>query len=168
MKKIRLIALWFPLLMVFPCLAEELKATGGVEAYISPSGADTEAIVNEINSAKAEIIVQTHWLAYKPIADALATAQKRGVTIDYVVDNGKYKDINLSPDLKSHSYIDSSHVISHSKAMIIDRRTLIALSLSSAKSGTKDGIDNFVILKGDMPLVHKYIRKYEKHKRRSE
>lgn len=168
MKKICLITLWFPLIIPFPCLAEEFRATGGVEAYISPNGVDTQAIVNEINSAKLEIIVQTNWLDYKPIADALVTAQKRRVTIDYVVDNSKYKDNNLSPDLKSHTYIDSSHVIIHRKAMIIDRRTLIALSLNSAKTGTKYGIDNFVILKGDMPLVHKYIRKYEKHKRRSE
>jgi phosphatidylserine/phosphatidylglycerophosphate/cardiolipin synthase-like enzyme len=152
--------------LTIPCLSETFKATDNVEAYISPNGVDTEAIVKEINSAKSEILLQADWITFKPIADALVNAQKRGVKIEAVIDNSKHDKDILSSNLGFYTYIDSMHIITNNKAMIIDRRTII-FSSSNQTSG-KDNSGNLIILKGNMPMVEKYIRNYEEHKGHSE
>lgn len=161
--KVLIILLSF--LLAFSCLAEEFK---NVEVSFSPKGVDTEAIVKEINSAKSEILLQAQWLTSKTIADALVSAHKRGVKIEAVTDHSKHKENSFLSDLKIPTYIDSLHVPTHNKVMIIDRKTLITSSSKSTKPCGKNNSGNLLILKGNNPQVDKYIMIFEEHKAHSE
>ena len=46
------------------------------QVYFSPKGGCTEAIVNQIDHAKSEILVQAYSFTSAPIAKALTTAYK--------------------------------------------------------------------------------------------
>lgn len=97
------------------CNAEEFKATGTIDAYFSPRGGATEAIVKEINTAKQEILVQAYSFTSKPIAKALVDAKKRGIKIEAVLDKSQKRDKYTSADFVAHAgiptYIDSAHAI---------------------------------------------------------
>jgi phosphatidylserine/phosphatidylglycerophosphate/cardiolipin synthase-like enzyme len=154
------------------CCAEKLKSTGTIDAYFSPDGGAAEAIVREINSAKSEILVQAYSFTSKPIAKALVNAKKRGIKIEAVLDKSQRKEKYSSADFVAHAgiptYIDSAHAIAHNKIIIIDRSTLITGSFNFTKAAEEKNTENLLIIKGNKPLVERYIRNFDDHKGHSE
>jgi phosphatidylserine/phosphatidylglycerophosphate/cardiolipin synthase-like enzyme len=152
--------------------ADEFKSTGTIDSYFSPRGGATEAIVKEINSAKLEILVQAYSFTSKPIAKALVDARKRGIKIEAVLDKSQRKEKYTSADFVAHAdiptYIDSAHAIAHNKIIIIDRSTLITGSFNFTRAAEEKNAENLLIIKGNKPLVDRYIRNFEEHKRHSE
>jgi phosphatidylserine/phosphatidylglycerophosphate/cardiolipin synthase-like enzyme len=126
------------LISISPVNAEQFKATGTIDAYFSPHGGCTEAIVKEISNAKTEILVQAYSFTSKPIAQALVYARKRGIKIEVILDRSQRSQKYSSADFVAHSeiptYIDSAHAIAHNKIMIIDRDTLITGSFNFTKA----------------------------------
>lgn len=167
-----LIAILLSTLLTTPCLCESFKATGTIEAYFSPNGGATEAIVKEINAAKSEILVQAYSFTSKPIAKALVDARKRGIKIEAVLDKSQRNEKYTSADFVAHAgiptYIDSAHAIAHNKIIIIDRSTLITGSFNFTKAAEEKNAENLLILNGNKPLVERYIRNFEEHKGHSE
>lgn len=152
--------------------ADQFKASGTVDVYFSPNGGATEAIVNEIESAKKEILVQAYSFTSKPIAKALVDARKRGIKIEAVLDKSQRKEKYTSADFVAHAgiptYIDSTHAIAHNKIMIIDRSTLITGSFNFTKAAEEKNAENMLVMKGNKPLVERYLRNFEEHKGHSE
>lgn len=70
-----------------PCLSDSFQSTGTIDAYFSPNGGATEAIVDELDAAKQHIMVQAYSFTSKPIAKALNQAHKRGVKVEVILDN---------------------------------------------------------------------------------
>jgi len=160
------------ILLVLPCQAEEFKATGTIEALFSPKGGATAAIVKEINSAKNEILVQAYSFTSASISKALVDAHKRGVKIEAVLDKSQKGAKYTSADFISHvgiaTYIDSSHAIAHNTIMILDRATLITGSFNFTKAAEEKNAENLLCIKGNKPLVDRYIKNFEEHKGHSE
>jgi phosphatidylserine/phosphatidylglycerophosphate/cardiolipin synthase-like enzyme len=59
------------------------------QVYFSPRGGCTEAIINQINQAKIEILVQAFSFTSVPIAKALINAHKRGVKVQAILDKSQ-------------------------------------------------------------------------------
>lgn len=169
-----LISLLTILLLLTPLVgnAEQFQSTGTIDAYFSPNGGATEAIIKEINSAKSEILVQAYSFTSKPIAKALVDAHKQGIKIEAVLDKSQRKEKYTSADFVAHAgiptYIDSTHAIAHNKIIIIDRSTLITGSFNFTKAAEEKNAENLLILKGNKQLVDRYIRNFEEHKGHSE
>jgi phosphatidylserine/phosphatidylglycerophosphate/cardiolipin synthase-like enzyme len=140
--------------------------------YFSPRGGATEAIVREINAAGREILLQAYSFTSQPIAKALVDARKRGIRIEAVLDRSQRKEKYTSADFVAHAgiptYIDSAHAIAHNKIIIIDRSTLISGSFNFSRAAEEKNAENLQILKGNKPIVDRYIRNFEDHKRHSE
>jgi len=81
--------------------AEQFKSTGTVDVYFSPDGGTTAAIVNELNSAKSEILIQAYSFTSVPIAKALIEAKKRGIKIEVVLDKSQRSEKYSSADFAS-------------------------------------------------------------------
>ena len=152
--------------------AEPLKAVGTIDTYFSPNGGATEAVVKEINLAKSEILVQAYSFTSKPIAKALVDAHKRGIKIEVVLDKSQRREKYTSADFVAHAgiptYIDDKHAIAHNKIMILDRSTLITGSFNFTKAAEEKNAENLLVIKGNKPLVDRYIRNFEEHKGHSE
>lgn len=152
--------------------AEEFNSTGTVDAYFSPRGGATEAIVKEINTAKSEILVQAYSFTSEPIAKAFVDAHKKGVKIEAVLDKSQRREKYSSADFVARAgiptYIDDNHAIAHNKIMIIDRTTLITGSFNFTKAAEEKNAENLLVIKGNKPLVDRYIRNFEEHKEHSE
>lgn len=72
--------------------------------------------------------------------------------------NGKYS----SSDFLSHSgiptYIDDKHSIAHNKIMIIDQQKLITGSFNFTRADEDKNAENLQVIKGNKPLVARYLR----------
>lgn len=149
-----------------------LPSTGTVDVYFSPRGGATEAIVREISKAKHTIQVQAYSFTSTPIAKALLDAHKRGVKVEAVLDksqkSAKYTSATFLKNAGIPVYIDDKHAIAHNKIIIIDQSTLITGSFNFTKAAEEKNAENLLIIKGNQPLVDKYLKNYEVHKEHSE
>lgn len=154
------------------CAAEVFQATGTIDIFFSPKGGAADAIVREIDNARSEILVQAYSFTSAPIAKALVEAKKRGVQVEAVLDKSQRKERYTSATFVSNAgiptFIDAAHAISHNKIMIIDRQTLITGSFNFTKAAEERNAENMLIIRGNAPLVKRYIENYTKHKEHSE
>jgi phosphatidylserine/phosphatidylglycerophosphate/cardiolipin synthase-like enzyme len=152
--------------------ADQFKSAGTVDVYFSPNGGATNAVVTELNRARTEILVQAYSFTSAPIAKALTDAGKKGVHIEVVLDRSQKSEKYSSADFVSHAvipvFIDSKHAIAHNKIMIIDRNTLITGSFNFTKAAEEKNAENLLNLKGNKPLVDRYIQNFELHKEHSD
>ena len=162
----------FTLLHIPSVRAEEFQATGTVDVYFSPEGGATSAIVEEINNAKMEILIQAYSFTSKPIAKALLDANKRKIRIEVVLDKSQQTEKYSSVDFVAHAgiltYIDAKHTIAHNKIMIIDRSTLITGSFNFTNAAEGKNAENMLIIKGNKPLVDRYMKNFYDHMEHSE
>ncbi len=149
-----------------------IPSTGTTDVYFSPHGGATEAVVREIDGAKNEILVQAYSFTSAPIAKALVAAKKRGIKIEVVLDKSQRKEKYTSADFVAHAgiptYIDDRHAIAHNKIIIIDKQTLITGSFNFTKAAEEKNAENLLVLKGNKPLVERYIQNFMEHKGHSE
>ena len=68
---------------------EETFNPSGVSVYFSPKGGCTEAVVRELDGAKASIRVQAYSFTSAPIAKALVDAHRRGVDVAVILDKSQ-------------------------------------------------------------------------------
>jgi phosphatidylserine/phosphatidylglycerophosphate/cardiolipin synthase-like enzyme len=158
--------------IVVPTFAEPIKATGTMEVYFSPCGGATEAIVREIDQAKREILVQAYSFTSPQIAQALVQAWKRGVKVEAVLDKSQRKERYTGATFLNNAgvpvMIDAKHAIAHNKIMVIDRETLITGSFNFTKAAEEKNAENLLVIKGNKPLVNRYLENYRGHKGHAE
>ncbi|WP_444548290.1 phospholipase D family nuclease [Candidatus Magnetomonas plexicatena] len=139
--------------------------------YFSPNGGCTDAIINEINGAKSEILVQAYSFTSKAIAEALVKAKKSGVKIAIILDKSnktaKYSSADFTAHMGIPTYIDSVHAIAHNKIMIIDGETLITGSFNFSKAAEEHNAENLLIIKSKK-LAQTYIENWNNHRQHSE
>jgi phosphatidylserine/phosphatidylglycerophosphate/cardiolipin synthase-like enzyme len=149
-----------------------IPSTGTIDVFFSPNGGATEAIVHEINSAKLEILVQAYSFTSKPIAKALLDAKKRSISIIVVLDKSQRKERYTEATFLFNAgipvFIDNKHAIAHNKIIIIDRQTLITGSFNFTRAAEEKNAENLLVIKGNKPLVDRYIRNFEDHRQHSE
>lgn len=153
-------------------IAEQFPAIGTIDVYFSPRGGATEAIVDEINKAQSEILVQAYSFTSAPIAKGLIEAKKRGVKIEVVLDKSQRTEKYSSADFITHAgiptYIDPKHAIAHNKIILVDGQTLITGSFNFSKAAEERNAENLLVIKGNKPLVERYIQNFDEHKSHSE
>ena len=78
------------------------------QVCFSANGGCTETIVNQIEAAKSEILVQAYSFTSVPIAKALLNAHKRGIKVEALLDKSQRKEeIHLS---HLHGQLRHSHL----------------------------------------------------------
>lgn len=141
------------------------------QVYFSPNGGGTEAIVEALGKAKAQILVQAYSFTSKEIAKALVEAHKRGVKTEIILDkfnrSGKYSAADFTAHAGIPTYIDSAHAIAHNKIMIIDKEVVIMGSFNFTKAAEEKNAENLLVIRS-RELALDYIENWDKHKQHSE
>jgi phosphatidylserine/phosphatidylglycerophosphate/cardiolipin synthase-like enzyme len=139
--------------------------------YFSPRGGCTEAIINQINNAKSEILIQAYSFTSRDIVVAIVNAHKCGVHVEIILDRSNQSAKYSAGDFTAHmgipTYIDFMHTIAHNKIMILDKETVITGSFNFTKAAEEKNAENLLILK-DKGLAAVYIDNWVKHKKHSE
>lgn len=152
--------------------ANAMPSTGTVEVYFSPRGGATEVIAHEINNAKKEILIQSYSFTSKPIAKAMIDAKLRGIGVIAILDKSQRRERYTAATFLQNAgcmvLIDDKHAIAHSKTILVDRSVLITGSFNFTKSAEEKNAENLLVIKGNKPLVERYIKNFEEHKGHSE
>ena len=117
------------------------------------------------------MLVQAFSFTSKPIAKALLDAKKRGIKVEAVLDKSNatatYSAATFLANAGIDILIDSEHAIAHNKIMIIDRSVLITGSFNFSNSAENKNAENLLVIKGNKPLLNKYLKNYEEHRSHS-
>jgi phosphatidylserine/phosphatidylglycerophosphate/cardiolipin synthase-like enzyme len=137
----------------------------------SPDGNCTDAIIKEIDSATAEILIQAYSFTSAPIAKALLNAHKRGVKVEAILDKSQrtanYSSATFLANSRIPTYIDAKHAIAHNKVMIIDKATVITGSFNFTKAAEEKNAENLLVIRSK-ELAGIYIENWYKHREHSE
>jgi phosphatidylserine/phosphatidylglycerophosphate/cardiolipin synthase-like enzyme len=141
------------------------------QVCFSPNGGCTETIVNQIEAAKSEILVQAYSFTSIPIAKALINAHKRGVKVEVILDKSqkseRYTSATFLKNAGVPTYIDDKHAIAHNKIMIIDKEIVITGSFNFTKAAEEKNAENLLIIKNP-ELAKIYIDNWINHRNHSE
>jgi len=139
-----------------------------ITPHFSPKGGCTDAIVNEINHARKEILVQAYSFTCPAIAAALIAARARGVKVLILLDRANEKDSRSELGIIEHQgvdvLIDAHHAIAHNKIIIIDQQTLITGSFNFTRQAEHENAENMLILKGSPHILDPYVKNFMAHK----
>jgi phosphatidylserine/phosphatidylglycerophosphate/cardiolipin synthase-like enzyme len=137
-----------------------------INAYFSPKGGCTDAIVREIDAAKSSILVQAYSFTSSAIAKALREAHKRGVQAAVILDKAQETDIYSEADLLLHegirTLIDAEHQIAHNKIMVIDGGVVITGSFNFTKQAEEGNAENLLIIR-DPDIAKRYTDNWNVH-----
>lgn len=136
--------------------------------HFSPKGGCTRAIVQELDKAHHEILLQAYSFSCPAIAAALIAARKRGISVQVLLDRANEKETfsELGPlhEQGLDVLIDAHHAIAHNKIIIIDRRTLITGSFNFTRQAEQENAENMLIIKGYPELVRAYVQNFLLHR----
>jgi phosphatidylserine/phosphatidylglycerophosphate/cardiolipin synthase-like enzyme len=144
---------------------QEIKAIGTIEVAFSPNNGVTSVVVNAINQAKKQILVEAYSFTSKPIANAIVEAKRRGVDIWILLDKTQNKSgYSVAKFFYNHGIskikIDQKHAIFHNKIMIIDNENLITGSFNFTKAAEEKNAENLLYFKNNKDLTNIYIKEF--------
>jgi phosphatidylserine/phosphatidylglycerophosphate/cardiolipin synthase-like enzyme len=162
------------LLLLTPSLSHPATITldnTPTQVYFSPRGGCTEAIVDQIDHTRAEILVQADSFIATPIAKSLINGYKRGVKVQAILDKSqqseRYTSAAFPANVGIPTYIDAAHAIAHNKVMVIDREIVITGSFNFTKAAEEKNAENLLILRSK-DLARGYMDNWYRHKDHSE
>jgi phosphatidylserine/phosphatidylglycerophosphate/cardiolipin synthase-like enzyme len=170
--KSKLILLVLFLVLPFTSIARDLTLSNvPARVFFSPNGGCTKAIVSELGMAKSEVLVQAYSFTSRAIAEALLNAQKRGVSIQIILDKSNLSDRYSAADFTAHAgistYIDAQHSIAHNKIMIIDNEVVITGSFNFTRAAEVKNAENLLVIRSK-ELAKIYRDNWREHKEHSE
>jgi phosphatidylserine/phosphatidylglycerophosphate/cardiolipin synthase-like enzyme len=158
--KIFFLPVWLLTLLVFSPSAKALNFQHETLEYsvcFTPGGTCTQDIINMLNSAKKQVLVQAYQLTSAPIADALVQAHRRGVDVEVILD--KTQVSNKRGQLCSPAkclleqgipiWIDRKPAIAHNKVMVIDEQIVMTGSFNFSKGAQLRNAENLLILEDE-------------------
>jgi len=144
----------------------EQPAGVGWQLYFSPHGGCTEAILQQLESAKESIFVQAYAFTSEPIAKALADARKRGVRVSIILDKSQrseqYSEAGFLAQSDIRTLVDDGHAIAHNKVMVIDGHTVITGSFNFTAAAEDKNAENLLVIH-DTGLAQRYLENWMAH-----
>lgn len=150
-----------------------LPATGTIELAFAPEDDATGLVVNAIDAAKKQVLVQAFSFTSREIATALIHAQRRGIDVQLIADLGQTEKIerNRINEIAAGGVpvlIDSRHTAAHNKVMIIDAGTpnaaLVTGSFNFTYGAQKNNAENLLVFRDNAQLVQAYADNWQRHR----
>jgi phosphatidylserine/phosphatidylglycerophosphate/cardiolipin synthase-like enzyme len=162
------------LMLVWGAAARAINVEVGhlppIEVYFSPHSGGTTAIVQEIDRARSEILVQAYSFTSATIAQALLRAHRRGIRVEVILDksqkNQRYSSFTFLTNARIPTYIDAEHAIAHNKIILIDRSVVITGSFNFTKAAEEKNAENLLIIRSK-ELTKRYLDNWLHHRNHS-
>ena len=161
------------MLLASPAFAE--PAAPSIAVWFSPHKPGpgcTAAIVEELDAAKKEVLVQAYSFTSAPIAKALADAKKRGVAVTVIMDAKRLGETYNEADYLTSAgvtvYSDPKHAIAHNKVIVIDSRVVVTGSFNFTQQAELRNAENLLVLRDIPPIAEAYRENFQVHQKHSE
>ncbi len=152
-------------------------AQGTIQSAFAPWDDIEALIVEQLDAARRQILVQAYLLTSRPITDALVAARKRGIDVRVLMDNGQL-DKNASDRLRQLRgagipvWLETAYRNAHNKVIIIDAplasATVITGSYNFTWSAQHKNAENILVLGRNPPLAARYAQNWQRHRQDAE
>ncbi|MGH8751371.1 MAG: phospholipase D-like domain-containing protein [Burkholderiales bacterium] len=149
-----------------------LAATGTIELAFTPDQAADRMVINAVNHAHTQILVQAFSFTHRAIAQALINAKKRGVDVQLIADAEQTEKIsnNMIAGIAAAgiiTYLDFQHLSAHNKIMVIDAggadAAVVTGSFNFTHAAQFKNAENLIILRGNPQLTAAYLENWNHH-----
>jgi phosphatidylserine/phosphatidylglycerophosphate/cardiolipin synthase-like enzyme len=150
---------WLKLAFVMALALPGAASGGELRACFTPGQNCTALIIEQINAAQSELLVQAYGFTSPEIIQAIGRAKERGVDVNVILDRVNEQDRYTGATyLLNHGIdplIDDRVVIAHNKIMVIDDRNVITGSFNFTKAAQRNA-ENVLFVIDDMALAAAY------------
>ncbi len=141
-----------------------IPARAAIQRCFTPGQDCTNAIVQAIDLASKELLVQAYGFTSCPIIEAIGRAKARGVKVQVLLDRSSEQTryagvIAFLRERGIEPRIDHTVKIQHNKIIVIDRRRVLTGSFNFTASAQKRNAENLVII-GSRPNAREYRRNW--------
>lgn len=143
-----------------------------VTALFSPEDNIQKTLVNTINNAQRNILVQAYLFTDERVGNALIAAHKRGVNVEILLDSEMALGGKNVLTLRFYEAgipvrLETQYENAHNKVMIFDHDTAKAVvvtgSYNFTYSAQQRNAENVVIIRNSPAIVTRYVTNWRKH-----
>ncbi len=154
-----------------------MTASGTIQLAFSPEDDTGALIIEAINGAKKQVLVQTFSFTHRKIAQALIDAKRRGVDVQLLADREQIRRMQrgLVPEIAAAgipTFVDSEHDSAHNKIMVIDAGSqqgiVITGSFNFTHAAQYRNAENLLIFRGNPQLTQSYLNNWKRHRAHSQ
>lgn len=152
--------------------AQPIAAQGTLQAAFTPWDDVEGMIVESIDSAKKQVLVQAYLLTSKKIANALIAAHRRAIDVRVLVDAEQLVkgDSSKVPELTNAGipvWLETKYQNAHNKIIVIDATTADAIVITGSFNFTwtaqHKNAENILIARSNPTLASRYALNWERH-----
>ena len=146
-------------------------ATGSIEIAFTPGDRIDRLLIEAIDAARQEVLVQAYSFTDRAIARALVRARQRGVAVRVVADREQARTLpqNALPDLVAGGvevWLDGNFQAAHNKVVIIDaatpRATTVTGSYNFTIAAQRGNAENVIVLRDNAVVATAYRQNWER------
>lgn len=154
-----------------------VAASGTLQVLFTPEDNATGQIVQAIEHAQKQVLVQTFSFTSREIAQALIVAKQRGVDVQVITDAEQMLRMERSkvPTVAAGGvpvFVDSRHDSAHNKVMVIDAGSaspsVITGSFNFTHAAQFKNAENLLIFRGNRELTAAYLENWRRHREHSQ
>ena len=154
-----------------------VAASGTLQVLFTPEDNATGQIVQAIEHAQKQVLVQTFSFTSREIAQALINAKQRGVDVQVITDAEQILRMERSkvPTVAAGGvpvFVDSRHDSAHNKVMVIDAGSaspvVITGSFNFTHAAQFKNAENLLIFRGNRELTAAYLDNWRRHREHSQ
>jgi phosphatidylserine/phosphatidylglycerophosphate/cardiolipin synthase-like enzyme len=149
-----------------------IAAAGTIELAFTPEDAADRMVINDINHAHRQILMQAFSFTHRDIARVLIKAKKRGVDVQLIADAEQTDKTlpNVIAEIAASgipTYLDSQHLSAHNKIMVIDAGTadsaVITGSFNFTYAAQSKNAENLIVFHGNPEITAAYLQNWKRH-----
>ena len=150
-----------------------VNASGTVQLLFTPEDYATGVIVQTIERAQKQVLVQAYSFTSREIAQALINARQRGADVQIIADaeqmeRTEHSKVSTVAAGGVPVFVDSQHASAHNKVMVIDadsaKPVVITGSFNFTHSAQFKNAENVVIFRGNRELTAAYLKNWKQHR----
>jgi len=150
-----------------------IAAAGTVQVAFTPGDNGTALIVQAVESARKQVLVQAYSFTSRDIAQALIEARRRGLDVQLIADpkqahTSEHGMVEYIAGAGVPTFFDEEHDSAHNKVMVIDAETanpvVITGSFNFSQAAQHKNAENLLLFRGNPQLAAAYLRNWRKHR----
>jgi phosphatidylserine/phosphatidylglycerophosphate/cardiolipin synthase-like enzyme len=139
--------------------------TGEVEIAFTPGDAIDRLVIDAIDHAQREIVVNAYTFTHRWIAQALIAAKRRGIAVSVLADREQARSVpqNVLPELVAGGvdvWLDGNFQNAHNKVIVIDagesHPVLITGSFNFTFAAQRHNAENVLVLRDNAAAARAY------------
>ena len=152
---------------------DPIAAAGTIQVVFPPWDNAERLVIEAIDAAKRQVLVQAFAFTNRGIAGALIAARRRGVDVQVTADRGQTfsGDNSRIPELAAAGvpvFLEVRYAAAHNKTMVIDAGTAEPVVLTGSFNWTwgaqHRNAENLLLLRDNPRLAQIYLANWRRHR----